>query len=149
MERIFLFVTMPLLAVSLVLSGCAPDPNDTQINARIKSPDGKLEAVYAEDIGGGPAVGVSEEVFVVEPGAFPRLNERIFSMECARNIGFTWETPRTLKVTYHIGSDISDNTELNKPSIFSVFSSGYWTYDKPHDVQVRFVRLLDPAGNGC
>lgn len=136
-----------VVASALGLGGCNPDPKDTQIITRIKSPDGKLEAIYAADVRGGAAVGTTEEVFVVEPGAFPRLNERVFSEDCADNIVLRWETPRTLRISYDIGSGIREE-RLAKPSILSVFSSGYWTYTHPHGAQVRFARLLTPP-RGC
>jgi len=143
------------LAASLVvasvlgLGGCNPNPKDTQIIARIRSPDGRLEAIYAADVGGGAAVGTTEEVFVVEPGAFPRLKERVFSEECVHNIVLTWETLRTLRIGYDIGSDIREDTGVAKPSILSVFSSGYWTYGHPHGTQVRLARVLTPPDDSC
>jgi hypothetical protein len=138
-----------IVAATLALGSCAPTQKNTQINTRIKSPDGMLEAIYAEDIGGGPAVGVTEEVFVVQRGAFPHLNERVFSEECVRNISLTWERPRTLRVSYDIGSDTREDSELAKPSLFSIFSSGYWTYSHPHGTQVRLARRRTPPSDGC
>ena len=130
----------------LVLGGCSPDPRDTQIVNRIKSPDGRLEAIYADDVGGGPAVGTTEEVFVVGSGEmFPNLNERVFSAECAHAIQLTWEGPRRLRISYQMASDIAGGPGL-KPSLFSIFSSGYWIYGHPHGVQLRFDRSPPPDG---
>jgi len=142
-------VATPLVTAVLALGGCGPNPRDTQILAKILSPDGKLEAIYAVDAGGGAAVGTTEEVFVVQPGAFPRLDERVFSEECAHDISLTWEAPRTLKVSYQMGSDIQDDAEEHKRSFLSVLSSGYWTYPHPHGTQIQFARAVTPAGHGC
>lgn len=37
------------IGVILMRTGCNPTPDEAQIDARVLSPDGKLEAVYAED----------------------------------------------------------------------------------------------------
>jgi len=129
--------------------GCAPDPKDTQIDTRVLSPDGRLEAIHANDLGGGAATGVVEEVFIVAAGAFPSVNERVLSEECIHDITLTWEGPRSLKVSYHIRADIPEDGQLHQPSLASLFSSAYWTYRHPHDVQVHLVRQVTPAGGGC
>jgi hypothetical protein len=141
--------TIFVLVASLTLCGCDPEKNDTQVVARIKSPDGKLEAIHAYDIGGGPAVGTSDEIFIVATGTFPRLSERIFSKECVHGMGLSWSSNRKLSVTYHISSDIQDGAKMLRPSIFSLLSSGYWTFEKPHNVHVAFARILEPPGIGC
>jgi hypothetical protein len=136
-------------ATVLVLAGCSPDPRDTQIVSRIKSPDGRLEAIYADDIGGGAAVGTTEEVFVVEPGrTFPRLSERVFSAECARAVNVAWEGPRTLRIAYKMAPDLTGGPGV-QPSLFSIFSSGYWIDSHPHGVQLRFSRSPPPDGASC
>jgi hypothetical protein len=137
------------IVIIQALCGCEPDPTDTQINARVRSPDGNLEAIYAEDIGGGAAVGVTEEVFVVTPRAFPHLSERVFSEECAHNIAMTWEAPRTLRVSYDLSAGISEAPSLHKPSVFSIFASSYWTFDHPHEIQVHLTRHPTPPKGGC
>jgi len=130
------------------LSGCAPKPGDTQVIARVKSPDGKLEAVYAADLGGGAAVGATEEVFVIQPGIFPQLRERVFSEECAHHLTMAWEAPRTLRVDYDVTPDVRDEP-LTRPSLRTIFSSGYWTFEHPHGVSVRLARHLSPSESGC
>jgi hypothetical protein len=145
--RICLMLAL-LTASGLGMGGCAPDPGETQINARVRSPDGKLEAIYADDLGGGAATGAIEEVFVVEPGASPSLGERVFSMECAHEIALAWSSPRTLTVSYATGADAKDGPGL-RPSISSALSSAYWIADHPHGVQVRFVHALTEPPKGC
>ena len=143
------------LVASLMLGGCVPRqprPSDTQIVTRIKSPDGTLEAIYAEDVGGGAAVGTTEEVFIVPPGAFPRLKERVFSEECARDIALRWQGSRALVVDYTSASDAREHTRPYGPSplsLISLLSSGYWTFSEPHGAQIRFIRRIAPANGGC
>ncbi len=143
--------TARIIAMALTLGGCAraPDPRDTEVNLRVRSPDGKLDAIYAEDVGGGPAVGVTEEIFVAKPGVFPDMKGRVFSEECVHNIALTWETPRRLRISYDIGSDVREDPRLHKPSVFSVFSSAYWTFGNPHGTEIHFIRRLMPPQVGC
>lgn len=152
MESHHRFTAVGAMAALIVLGGCvpgSPKPWHTQVNARVRSPDGKWEAIYAEDIGGGAAVGVTEEVFVAQPGTFPHLEERVFSEECARNIVIKWENPRLVTVSYDISADIKEFPTPYTPSISSIFSSGYWTFGHPHGIEVHFDRRLTPAGGGC
>ncbi|HWF77275.1 MAG TPA: hypothetical protein VN694_08865 [Caulobacteraceae bacterium] len=138
-----------VVAGVLVLCGCSPKPDDTDIIARIKSPDGTLEALYADDVGGGAAVGTTQEVFVVKSGeAFPALTERVFSAECAHEIALAWEGPKTLRVSYQMAPNVSEGPGL-RPSLSSIFSSGYWIYSDPHGVQVHFARSATPDNGGC
>lgn len=143
------FVGLCAALGSLALGGCDPVPNETQIVSRARSPDGKLEAIHALDVGGGAAVGTTEEIFIVNRGNFPRLKERVFSKECAHNLEVRWVSSQQLEVTYRIASDIRDGSEMIRPSLFSILSSGYWTYKRPHDVKVQIRSTLAPAGSGC
>jgi hypothetical protein len=140
-----------MVGLAVALGGCGPngpDPTDTQILARIKSPDGTLEAVLANDVGGGAAVGTLHEVFVTKTGDFPIQTEKVLGKECVRNISIEWEAPRVLKVEYDEGSDIPDESALEHPSTSSMFSSAYWVYSHPHGTDVRLRRHLTPP-NGC
>ncbi len=134
------------LAGTMALGGCEPDPSETQINARIKSPDGRLEAVYADNLSGGAAVGATEEVFVVLRGRSPRLHDRVFSKECVHNLQMAWDKVGALHIGYDLSPDIRENPELSKPSILSVLSSAYWTYPHPHGVSVYFSRGSNSDG---
>jgi len=143
------------VATALMLDGCVPgqpSPSDTQIVTRVRSPGGSLEAVYAEDMGGGAAVGATEEVFVVPPGTFPHLRERIFAEECVHGIALKWQGPRAIEIDYTISSDAHEHSKPYEPSPFSpisLLSGGYWTSRDPHGVRVRFVRRLTLADGGC
>ena len=143
--------TLSLLA-TVAVSGCAPQvirPADTQINSRAKSPGGTLEALYADDIGGGAAVGATEEVFVVERGGFPKLRERVFSEECVHNLTTRWSAPRDLAISYDVAADFHEHSHPYGPSPLSIFSSAYWTFSHPHGVQVHFKRNLTAPAGGC
>lgn len=131
------------LAIVLGLAGCGPDPNETQINARVKSPDGNLVAIYAEDLSGGPATGVSEDVYVTLGARFPQTADRVFSNECVHQIALSWEGPRRLRISYDVASDIHENTGLGRPWW------AMWDQGLVHGVQVHLVRHLTPATRAC
>jgi hypothetical protein len=143
--------TLSIVSV-LVLSGCGPQvirPINTQITSRVQSSDGALEAVYANDIGGGAAVGATEEVFVVKTGTFPKLRERVFSDECVHNLSARWIAPRDIAISYDIASDLPEHSHPYRPSPLTFFSGAYWTFSHPHGVQVHFERNLTAPSAGC
>lgn len=93
-----------LLIALFTLCGCNPSPATTDIHERLRSPDGKIEAIYAEDLSGGPATGVSEDIYVVRAGQFPRLADRVFSNECVHNLKMDWTGNKRLAIRYSVGS---------------------------------------------
>jgi hypothetical protein len=127
--------------VTLLLTGCMamllsagdPDPAETQINARVPSPDGKLVAVHAEDLSGGPATGASEDVYALEGSGPLRYADRIFSSECIHDLKLEWEGPRRLRITYDILADLHGERGYAGP---------WWSPDRrpPHGVSIHYVR---------
>lgn len=88
-----------IISASL-LSACNPDPTKTRIIARIESPDGTRDAVYAEDMSGGATVGPSDDVYVVAKGRFPRLQDRVFSQERVCNLTVRWLNDEAIQIEY-------------------------------------------------
>ena len=134
------------LLLGLGVSGCNPTPSQTQINTRLLSPDRKLEAVYAEDLSGGPATGVYQDVYVVNAGQFPRISDRVFGNECVRDVTLRWEGSKILKVSYSVSADIQENEGRDSPSWFPPWLSAS---SPANGVQVLFFRNQLPAGSGC
>lgn len=107
------FVSVALFALTLAAVwwtwGVLPFPvdktTDFQIDKILPSPDGAWQAVYDEDLSGGPATGVSEDVYLVRqhPGAALFYKDRVFSIECIQNLQMRWIGPRTLEVGYIVG----------------------------------------------
>ena len=135
-----------MLASTLLLGGCNPDSKETQINARLRSPDGKLEAVYAEDLSGGPATGVSEDVYIVPPGRFPRLVDRVFSNECVHDLALRWTTKSDLNLSYSISADIHE--DVRRPSLIW-WAPWLWSPSPAAAVRLHLERMAAPAGSGC
>ena len=124
------------------LVACDPDPNETLVHTRLTSPDHKLTAVYAEDISGGPATGVSEDVYVLDGDHPLRISDRVFTNECVENVGLAWEANGTLRISYDVGADIHEDTGYGGPSY-------PWTRpDHPpvHGIKVHLVRRVHPGG---
>ena len=137
------------LATALLLVGCSsdPDPKETQITARVLSPDGRLEAVNAEDLSGGPATGVSEDIYIVQPGRFPRAQDHVLSSECVSNITLQWKSARELDVGYYVASDRLDDFQKRMPDLW--WAPWIPKAGPPPGVTVRLERTLWPAGGGC
>lgn len=99
---------LPLLAaMTLLVSGCAPDPDYLHVVQRVKSPDGLLTAAYVEDTQGGAMVGTSQDVYVFSgtgPGP-TRYSDRVFSDECVVGVRISWLGPKELKVAYGARAD--------------------------------------------
>jgi hypothetical protein len=131
---------------ALLLAGCNPDPRETEINTRLKSPDGKLEAVYAEDISGGPATGVSEDVYIVEPNRFPRIVDRVLTQECIHDLRLTWESARTLRISYWAYANMQIEPERDQPDVRWI--PWLWGKSPEGQVQVRIDQQVVP-GNRC
>ena len=139
----FAQISLVLLA-SASLGGCQPDPHETQINAKLKSPDGKLTAIYAEDLGGGPATGVSEDVYIVDGDRFPRLADRVFSNECVQNVRLAWGQASTLRIDYDAGRDVQVDVRRHNWSIFPWL----WGSSPASNIKVNLVRHITNSG-GC
>jgi hypothetical protein len=136
------FFAVALLTASLC--GCQPEPKETQINLKVRSPDGKLTAIYAEDLGGGPATGVYEEIYIVEGNRFPRLEDRVFSNECVYDIHLMWVSPTTLRVNYSVPQGIQDDTQRE-----GLFIWPWLRHPSPAShVRLQFVRH-QLARTGC
>ena len=88
------------LCTGMLLGGCSPAANDFVVHRRLRSPDGKLDAIFAEYVGGGPAVGVDQQVYLVEAGSPIRMEDRIFSGDHISSLMITWHSPRTLQIAY-------------------------------------------------
>ena len=88
------------LVSTILLSACSPDREKTRIVARIGSPDGTRDAVYAEDMSGGATVGPSEDVYVVAKGRFPRLQDRVFGQERVCNLRVRWLNNDAIEIGY-------------------------------------------------
>lgn len=136
-----------MLLVPVMMSACDPNPRDTHIDTRLRSPDGKLEAVFAEDLGGGPATGTSMDVYVVTPGRFPRLVDRVFSNECVQNVHLNWLNARTLQVSYTVGADVHESTVRATPNVW--WAPWLWGHSPSSSVALTLRRTILPAGNGC
>jgi hypothetical protein len=130
-----------------MVTGCDPSPRETNIDTRVRSPDGGLEAVFAEDLSGGPATGTSMDVYIVAPGHFPRLVDRVFSNECVHDVQLRWLSPRALQVNYAVGADIHEDTSRATPSVW--WAPWLWGKSQSSLVSLRLKRTIFPAGNGC
>jgi len=84
--RLRVFASFCLLQV-FGLSACNESPSDQRILGRVASPDKKRELVYAEDTSGGATVASSSNVFIAAPGAAPRMQNRISSLEGVCRLG--------------------------------------------------------------
>ena len=87
---------------AILLAGCGYDSAEHEVLRRVTSPDGKHQADLVQFFGGGPVIGVFDEVYVHPVGAMPDFGHRVFSSECAHNIGLTWRGPRLLQIDYDI-----------------------------------------------
>jgi hypothetical protein len=92
---------------------------DFRIDQTLISPDGRLRAVSLEDLSGGPATGVSQDVYI-ERGStsFFRYRDRVFSEECIQNFAARWIGPRTLRVSYTVGYGGSNHDGVDRPPIW-------------------------------
>jgi hypothetical protein len=116
--------TLAVAAVTSLLVSCSVDATENDVIARAASPDGAGEAVLAEFHGGGPAVGVSADVYVHAVGAPIKYADRVFHSECASHITMRWRDTHTLTVTYDIGQRSGDDLgdpgpwwRLRKPAV--------------------------------
>ena len=138
--------TICWVATMATLVGCNPNPRETQISARVLSPAKTMEAVSAEDLSGGPATGVSEDVYVVPPGNFPRLVDRVFSNECVRDIHIRWLDRRTLEISYSVPRGIHEDTSRAPPNNW--WAPWLWGASPSRSVRVLLRRAVLPV-NGC
>lgn len=136
-----------LLIGSLALCGCNPSPATTDIHNRLRSPDGKIEALYAEDLSGGPATGVSEDIYVVHAGQFPRLADRVFSNECVHNLNMHWTGNRRLAISYSVGSEIHEHQGRDDPQTWQY--PWLWGESPSSTVLLSFSRIVLKGGNDC
>ena len=128
------------IACSLLAAGCNPNHWDTQINARLPSPSGRMEALYSEDFGGGPATGVSEDVHILDTGRFPRLIDRVFTNECVHDVKLRWTDDRNLGIHYEVASDIHEDTQRATPSVW--WAPWLWGSSPSGLVNVHLERLI-------
>ena len=94
---------LPILVVLTALCGCGYDPSDFDVLKTVLSPDAQMEASVVVFHGGGPAVGVSEQVFVRKVGNPMRLSDRVFAGERVCDLSATWQVDGSLLVQYAIG----------------------------------------------
>jgi hypothetical protein len=103
-------------AVSVaLLSACNPDPKSTRVIARVSSPDGTREAVYAEEMGGGATVGPTEQVYVVAKGRSPQLQDRVFSQERVCNLQDRWLDHGAIEIGYSARTPEVDTRQSSGP----------------------------------
>jgi hypothetical protein len=135
---------VPLFATAALLSlaACVPDPNDHPIIARLSSPDGKLVAVQAEDVGGGAAVGTWEEVYVQDGLRSLQFSDRIFHTGCVDDVAVAWEGPRVLRISYRVADQIHTDTS---------FAGPWWSVSRspPHGIRVHYLRQVHPGAGYC
>ncbi len=126
--------------------GVQPHSIGNANQARLNSPSGKLQAVYAEDLSGGPATGVSEDVYIVEPGHFPRVADRVYSQECVHDLSVAWEASRTLRISYSVSAGMHVKAERERPATW--WAPWLWAPSPAGQVQVQLVQHVVP-GNDC
>ena len=136
-----------LSAIALSLAACNPSPRHTYIETRVRSPDGTRDAVFADDLSGGPATGTSQEVYITPPTKFPRLIDRVFSNECVHDVHLHWSDPRSLEVSYSVGEDIHEVASRATPSVW--WAPWLWGSSPSPSVSLHLRRTILPAGNGC
>ena len=138
---------LPLSFLLIVcLGGCQPDPRETLIKSKLRPPSGKLTAIYAEDLGGGPATGVSEDVYIVDGDRFPRIADRVFSNECVHNVSLAWEGPKSIRIEYDVSQNIHEDTGRPGPNGLPLW---LWGSSPSQSINVHLVRHITPLGNGC
>ena len=117
-------VAIALLVVSIwitwrafgVLPWTTDRSRDFEVVAALPSPDGKWRAVYVEDLSGGPATGVGEDVYVAAAQSRALLlKDRVFSAECVQGVKLRWIGPRVLQVTYETGDPVADGLLPPRP----------------------------------
>ena len=138
--------SLVFLMLGVSLTACQPEPSTTDIHVKLRSPDGRLTAIYSEDLSGGPATGVSEDVYIVDGERFPRVADRVFSNECVHKLRIAWEGPSTIRIEYEVGRDIHEDISRDGPQRTLPW---LWEDSPAKGVRVRLVRHLMPAGNGC
>lgn len=104
-----------LLLIGMSLSACAPDPHSTRIITRVASPNGQLEAIYAEDLSGGATVGPSEDVYVVAKGGSPTYRARLFSAERTCNLKVSWRSGEVVEIGYYARRPLPDDARSEGP----------------------------------
>jgi hypothetical protein len=139
---------LALAAVAATLGACGPVPEDTVVHMRLASPDGQLEALYIDDLGAGPVVGPTRDVYVVTSGGIPHYGEQVFSRACANNLVLAWNGPRTLTISYDT-ADVLGGAPRPPPWPFSLFPSADGAAGPPYGVTVRVVRHVTRAGGAC
>jgi hypothetical protein len=127
----------------LCLAGCTPDAKETPVVAVLKSPDCRLAAIYANYIGGGPAVGTSQEVYIQDHAGPLQFSDRVFSSECVDNLSLAWQGPRDLNINYRV-SPANHEADM-------AFAGPWWSLDRrpPHGVRVHLVRRVSPGAGYC
>jgi hypothetical protein len=105
-----------------------------------------IEAVYSEDLSGGPATGVSEDVYIVPRGQFPRLVDRVFSNECVDDVKLRWLSDRTLEISYSVPRNIHEDTSRATPDVW--WAPWLWGKSPSGNVRIHLTRTL-LSWNGC
>ena len=134
------------LLLTACLGGCQPDPSETQINTKLRSPSGALTAIYAQDLGGGPATGVSEDVYMVDGNHFPRGADRVFSSECIHNLRLAWDGPTSVRIEYDVAQDVHEDTGRPGPNGLPLW---LWGSSPSKSTRVHLVRHITPPGDDC
>lgn len=132
MNRFTQIVAAGLLASVLGLSACDPGSDSTQVIARVVSPDGRRDAVHAQDLSGGATVASIDEVFVVDRGAPLRMSERVATLERVCRLDVRWLDNDLVEITYFARRAVEDRSVSRSAS-----------------VGVRYRWLGQDAANGC
>lgn len=133
-------------AGTLPLMACNPTLSETQINARVLSPDNMIEAVYSEELSEGAATGVSQDVYIVPRGRFPRLVDRVFTNECVHDVKLRWLDNRTIEISYSVPKNIHEDTSRAPPAVW--WAPWLWGNSLSRNVRLRLTRTLLPL-DGC
>lgn len=121
------------LAACFLLTRCGYDPHDNAVLDRKISPDGKLEALIVQFHGGGPAVGVSNNVYIHSNGSPLDLIDRVFSSECTRRLAIDWLGKRSLRISYEIGPHGIDSA--------GSAAGPWWSTNRP-TVSLKLLRRI-------
>ena len=135
------------IAGAPLLASCNPSHSDTRIVAKLLAPGGGAQAVYADDMGGGATVGPFANVYVVTPGHFPRLADRVFSAGRVCNVQTRWIDDRTLEIDYSAIRELSPQVIGQRPTTW--WAPWLWGDSPSSTVSVRFQWKGGDPASGC
>jgi hypothetical protein len=101
------------------MGGCAKAPEDFTILTTTPAPAGDIRALLVEDRSGGPATGVSYDVYLIRNGERLRFHNRVFGKEEIENVRLRWTTPRRLLVTYFARPSADNDAGLVRPAFLA------------------------------